>query len=113
MARRPARASSSGNGRMFLYMTIVVIVVLVVVTLFFNRNGFMALSALRSDIDRVSLSIDSLESQIDSLELEIELLRSDSSYMERIVRTVMGWGSEGEYIIRFEPPSDAPLPEQR
>lgn len=113
MARRSAGSPVGGNGRLFLYMTVVVIFVLVVVTLLFNRNGFMALSSLRSEIDRVSLSIDSLEDQIDSLEIEIELLRSDSSYMEQIVRTVLGWGRDGEYIIRFAPPSDAPAPVDR
>ena len=108
MTRRETRGSDGGKGKFFFYMTVVVIIVLVVATLLFNRNGFMALSALRSDIDSVSLSIENLELQIDSLETEIERLLSDSSYMEQMVRTVLGWGRDGEYIIRYSPPSDLP-----
>jgi len=68
----------------------------------------MALGALREEMDRVSGTIDSLELQIDDLEHELELLSSDSAYMERMVREILGWGREGEFIVRFQTPDSVP-----
>ena len=84
-----------------LFVILVIIFVLVVATLIFNRNGLMALSALREDIGQVTTAIDSLEDQILRLEEEIRLLSSDSAYQERMVREILGWGREGEFVVRF------------
>lgn len=86
-----------------LFVILVMIFVLVVATLIFNRNGLMALSALREDIGMVTSSIDSLEDQILRLEEEIRLLSTDSAYQERVVREILGWGREGEFVVRFLP----------
>jgi len=91
-------------------MTVLVFFVLVVITLLFNRNGIMAISALRAEMDLVSRTIDSLDREIDSLEMEIDMLLADSAYMEQVVRSVLGWGREGEYIIRFTPYGEDTLP---
>jgi len=98
---------SRGEGRRLLYVTVVILFVLIVAALVFNRNGFIALGELRDEIDRVSGSIDSLETQIDELELDLERLSSDSVYMEQMVREILGWGREGEFIVRFVPPDSA------
>ncbi len=82
-------------------MTLAVVLVLVVVTIVFNRNGLMALARVRGEIETVGDEIDSLRTEVDSLEAEIERLTSDSLYMERAVREILGWGREGEHVIRF------------
>ena len=94
----------AGRNRRLTYVLVVVVFVLVVAFLVFNRHGFIALAALREEGDRVTCSIDSLQLQIDSLETEIARLRSDSVYIERMVREILGWGREGEQIIRFVTP---------
>lgn len=102
---RPAGAR--GEGRRLLYVIVVILFVLIVATLVFNRNGFIALGELREEIDRVSGTIDSLENQIEELELDLERLSSDSLYMEQMVREILGWGREGEFIVRFVPSDSA------
>ncbi len=94
------RQRGNGNRRLF-YVILVSVFVIVAAILVFNRHGFIALVGLKGDVDRVSLSIDSLTAEIDSLQLEIELLQSDSTYLERVVREILGWGREGEHIVRF------------
>ena len=91
---------TSGNRRMF-FVILVSVFVIVAAILVFNRHGFIALSGLKGDVDRISLSIESLHAEIDSLELEIQLLQSDSIYLEKMVREILGWGREGEHIVRF------------
>lgn len=97
------------NRRLF-YIILVSVFVLVVAILVFNRHGFITLASLRSDLETVSLSIDSLQKQIDSLESEIDRLSSDSVYLERMVREILGWGREGEYIVRFISPDSTEVP---
>ncbi len=75
-----------------------------VAALLFNRNGLLAITGLMSQRSAVSLEIDSLTCIVDSLRSEIELLRTDSAYMEKVVREILGWGRPGELIIRFVPP---------
>ena len=94
------RRPGNSNHRVF-YVILVSVFVLIAAILVFNRHGFIALAGLKGDVDRISLSIDSLRAEIDSLELEIELLQSDSVYLERMVREILGWAREGEHIVRF------------
>lgn len=91
---------SNSNRRLF-YVILVSVFVIVAAILVFNRHGFIALAGLKQDVDRISMSIDSLQAEIDSLESEIRRLRSDSLYLERMVREILGWGREGEHIVRF------------
>ena len=93
----------SNNWRL-LYVILVSVLVIIVAILVFNRHGFIALAGLKGDVDRISLSIDSLQAEIDSLESEIEQLVSDSLYLEKMVREILGWGREGECIVRFFSP---------
>lgn len=102
--------SSIRGGRKSLYVTLVAVFVIVVGILVFNRHGFIALAGLRGDVDAMSRRIDSLRIEIDSLEAEIERLRSDSLYLERMVREILGWGRPGESIIRFLMPSSEGMP---
>ena len=101
---------SGRGGRKSFYVTLVAVFVIVVGILVFNRHGFIALAGLREDVDAMSLSIDSLRTEIDSLEAEIERLRSDSLYLERMVREILGWGRSGESIIRFVLPRSEGMP---
>lgn len=94
------RRSDRGNRRLF-YVILVAVFVLVAAILVFNRHGFISLAGLKGDVDRISLSIDSLRVEIDSLELEIERLRSDSLYLEKMVREILGWAREDEHVVRF------------
>ncbi|MEN8208985.1 MAG: septum formation initiator family protein [Candidatus Fermentibacteria bacterium] len=93
----------NGNRRLF-YVVLVSVFVIVAAILVFNRHGFIAMAGLKGDVDRISLSIESLHAEIDSLEIEIELLQTDSIYLERMVREILGWGREGEHIVRFTEP---------
>ena len=45
-----------------------------------------------------------LEAEIDSLNTVIDLLENDSLYMEKRVREILGWGREGEMVVRFMEP---------
>lgn len=90
----------SNNWRLF-YVILVSVLVIIVAILVFNKHGFIALARLKGDVDRISRSIDSLQAEIDSLESEIEQLMSDSLYLEKMVREILGWGREGEHIVRF------------
>ena len=94
------RQRGSGSRRL-IYVILVSVFVIVAAILVFNRHGFIALAGLKGDVDRVSLLIGSLHTEIDSLESEIHRLRSDSLYMEKMVREILGWGRPGEYIVRF------------
>jgi len=42
----------------------------------------------------------------------VERLRTDSAYVERMIREILGWGRPGEMIIRFQglPPGRGPCP---
>ena len=97
----------TGKNRRLFYVILVFVFVLVVVILVFNRHGFIALAKLRNDIENTSLSIDSLQQQMDMMNSEIEQLLSDSAYMEKMVREILGWGREGEHIVRFIRPDSS------
>lgn len=99
----------SGNWRLF-YVILVSVLVIVVAILVFNRHGLIALAGLRGDVDSISLSIDSLQTEIDSLESEIERIMNDSLYLEKMVREILGWGREGEHIVRFSRPDSTEIP---
>jgi cell division protein FtsB len=103
------KQSGSRNRRSF-YITLVSVFVIVIGILVFNRHGFIALAGLKGEVDFMSRRIDSLRIEIDSLEAEIERLRSDSLYLERMVREVLGWGRPGEIIIRFLLPDAGGMP---
>jgi len=69
--------------------------------LLFNRNGFMAITEMEGEIEKVQAANDSLINEIDSLNNVIYLLQNDSLYIEKRVREVLGWGRPDEFIIRL------------
>jgi cell division protein FtsB len=75
-----------------------------VTILVFNRHGLIELAGLKGQVDSISSSVESLSNEIDSLRTEIERLRNDSLYLESKVREILGWGREGEFVIRFPEP---------
>ena len=64
----------------------------------------MAITEIQDDVDKVVAENTQLEARIDSLNTVIDLLESDSLYMEKRVREILGWGREGETVIRFMEP---------
>lgn len=74
--------------------------------LVFNRNGFMAITEMEKEIEAIQAANDSLASEIDSLNNVIYLLENDSSYIEKRVREILGWGRENELIIRLMEPEN-------
>jgi len=72
--------------------------------LLFNRTGFMAIADIQEDVHTVKAENESLSDEIDSLDLVVYLLESDSVYMEKRVREILGWGRQGETVIRFMEP---------
>ncbi|MBD3277852.1 MAG: hypothetical protein GF388_06105, partial [Candidatus Aegiribacteria sp.] len=94
------RKRKDADRRLF-YVILVSVFVIVVAILVFNRHGFIAMAGLKSDVDSISRSIESLQIEIQALELEIDRLKGDSVYLEKMVREILGWGRNGEYIVRF------------
>lgn len=68
----------------------------------FNRNGVLNYLSLRRQREGLQDEVDSLELLRDSLTVEVQRLQTDSAYMERMVREILGWGRPGEMIIRFQ-----------
>lgn len=84
-----------------LVITAVVLFILAVGFVLFNRNGVLALMRMRKRREAIEHQIDSLNMEVESLRTEIRMLRSDSLYMERKVREILGWGRPGEFVVRF------------
>ena len=72
--------------------------------LLFNRNGFIAITEIQEDVHTVIDDNEMVTAAIDSLNNVIHLLETDSLYMEKRVREILGWGFEGETIIKFMDP---------
>jgi len=72
------------------------------VLVIFNRNGVLNYLSLRRETEDLRREVDSLEAVRDSLAVEVERLRTDSAYIERMIREILGWGRSGEMIIRFQ-----------
>lgn len=74
--------------------------------LLFNRNGFIAITEIKEEVDSLHRENIALDQEIDSLNNIILQLQTDSTYMEKRVREILGWGREGELIIRFTEPEN-------
>ncbi|MCD4706270.1 MAG: septum formation initiator family protein [Candidatus Sabulitectum sp.] len=72
--------------------------------LLFNRSGFMAITEIQEDVHSIKAENELISNEIDSLNLVIHLLENDSLYMEKRVREILGWGRQGETVIRFMEP---------
>ncbi len=73
-----------------------------VALLVFNRNGLLTIGTLRSECREIEEEIGTLEAGIDSMHREIERLRTDSSFMEKVVRETLCWGRPGEFLLRIQ-----------
>lgn len=87
-------------------MLALMVIAVLAASLVFNRNGLMAVVSLLHSSDTLRASIDSLRHQADSLREETIRLQSDSAFMEKAVREILGWGRPDEFIIRIVEPSE-------
>jgi cell division protein FtsB len=69
--------------------------------LLFNRSGFMAITEIQDDVNSVVTENRQLSRDIDSLSQVVYLLENDSLFMEKRIREILGWGREGETVVRF------------
>ncbi len=83
------------------YIILVSIIITILLIILINRNRFITISELDDTVSELTVSIESLETEVDSLRTEIDRLTNDSLYMEHVIRGILGWGREGENIIRF------------
>ncbi len=103
MYRKPPEENSRTRLLTALLLTAVFLVIGAI--LLFNRNGFMAIIEIQDDVHSVVAENEVVAAEIDSLNLVIYLLENDSLYMEKRVREILGWGREGETVIRFMEPN--------
>jgi cell division protein FtsB len=95
------------EGRKTRLLTALLLTAVFLVTgtiLLLSRNGIMAITEVQGDVDNVAAENRQLEAEIDSLNTVIDLLENDSLYMEKRVREILGWGREGETVIKFMEP---------
>lgn len=97
--RKPARSS-----RRFTFLLVLSVIVVLAASLVFNRNGLIAIVSLLHTTDTLRVTIDSLRNQADSLREETIRLQSDSAFMEKAVREILGWGRPDEFVIRIVEP---------
>ncbi len=92
---------ADGRRRKLVVLGALILICALAIFVIFNRNGVLNYLALRREKENLRREVDSLEAVRDSLALEVERLRSDSAYIEQVIREVLGWGRPGEMIIRF------------
>lgn len=100
------RRSEVKKARLFTTLLIAAALLIAGSILVFNRNGFMAIAEMEKRIEALQAGNDSLENRIDSLKTVIGLLENDSLYMEKRVREILGWGRQGELVIRLMEPEN-------
>jgi len=95
------------EGRKTRLLTALLLTAVFLVTgtiLLLSRNGIMAITEIQGDVDNVAAENMQLEARIDSLNTVVDLLENDSLYMEKRVREILGWGREGETVVKFMEP---------
>ncbi|MCD6587174.1 MAG: septum formation initiator family protein [Candidatus Fermentibacteraceae bacterium] len=95
------------EGRKTRLLTALLLTAVFLVTgtiLLLSRNGIMAITEIQGDVDNVVAENMQLEARIDSLNTVVDLLENDSLYMEKRVREILGWGREGETVVKFMEP---------
>jgi len=103
---------ADGRRRKVVVLGALILISALAVFVIFNRNGVLNYLSLRRETESLKREVDSLEAVRDSLAVEVERLRTDSAYVERMIREILGWGRPGEMIIRFQglPPGRGPCP---
>ena len=97
----------SYNRRKKIFSTSILFLLTGLLILFiFNRNGLLAILSLNREKQETLLEIEYYREGIDRLRSEIERLQSDSFYIEKRIREILGWGRMGEMIIRIVPEED-------
>ncbi len=97
--------SEGRNTRLLTALLLTAVFLVTGAILLLSRNGFIAITDIQDDVNSVVAENTQLETRIDSLSTVIDLLENDSLYMEKRVREILGWGREGETIVRFMEPS--------
>lgn len=100
------RREDSQRSRLLTTLLVTAAFLIAGAILVFNRNGFMAITEIKTDIESIQSRNDSIEHEIDSLGHVMYLLQNDSLYMEKRIREILGWGRPGEFIIRFVEPQN-------
>ncbi|MEA3266343.1 MAG: septum formation initiator family protein [Candidatus Fermentibacteria bacterium] len=104
MYKRQPPPEESRKNRLLTAMLLTAVFLVTGAILLFNRNGFMAITEIQDEVHTVVSHNELATAEIDSLNNVIYLLQNDSLYMEKRVREVLGWGREGETVIRFMEP---------
>jgi len=97
-----AQVQRGARRRKVIVLGALILISALAVFVMFNRNGVLNYLALRRQREALAEEVDSLKAVRDSLAVEVDRLRSDSTYIERMVRELLGWGRPGELIIRFQ-----------
>lgn len=103
---------ADGRRRKVVVLGALILISALAVFVIFNRNGVLNYLSLRRETENLRREVDSLEAVRDSLAVEVERLMTDSAYIERMIREILGWGRPGEMIIRFQglAPARSPCP---
>lgn len=99
---RPSAARQRSSRRFTLLLVLGAVAVLAL-ALLFNRSGLLAISRMQETLEAEGRSIDSLEREVDSLRIETGRLQSDSAFIEKAVREILGWGRPDEFVIHIVP----------
>lgn len=100
------RQEEARKERLFTTLLIIAAFLIAGSILLFNRNGFMATTEMEKRTESVKTANEAISLEIDSLQTVILLLENDSLHMEKRVREILGWGREGEFIIRLMEPEN-------
>lgn len=103
---RERRQEEARKTRLFTTLMVIAVFLIAGAVLLFNRNGFMAITEIKQEVDSLHRENIALDHEIDSLNNIILMLQTDSTYIEKRVREILGWGREGELIIRFTEPEN-------
>ncbi len=103
---RERRQEEARKTRLFTTLMVIAVFLIAGAVLLFNRNGFIAITEIKEEVDSLHRENIALDQEIDSLNNIILQLQTDSTYMEKRVREILGWGREGELIIRFTEPEN-------
>lgn len=87
--------------RRFTLLLCLCAVAILAFALVFNRHGLLAIAGLEREFESTRDSVDSLRADVDSLRLQTVMLQTDSAFIEKAVREILGWGRPGEFIIRI------------
>lgn len=104
MYRKPSEERS--RTKLLTSLLLVAVFLVTGAILLFNRNGFMAITEIQEDVQLIVTENQQVRLEIDSMNSIIQLLETDSLYMEKRIREILGWGYPGETVIKFINPEN-------